>query len=361
MLTRRSALSLLSLPLAGLARPGAAEAQSPRLGALAAAVGIEFGSAFDREVLTDQGYRDLLVREARLVTTENALKFDWLRPKGPEADFTIADRLVAFSESNGLKLRGTALVWNDYPPPWLSRLGLNELRTIFDRHIDETLMRYRGRIHSWDVVNEPFYPPQGLRGGFRKGPWIEAFGTDYIARAFRRASAADPATRLVLNEAFCEQQDSLGAGVRNGLLRLVERLKGEGVPLHAVGLQGHLKPALAYDDSAFTDFLHRLAAFGVDIYITELDVDDAAMPDDIGERDALVAARYGAFLKAVLSVKAVKAVITWQMSDRYSWYGELARRKQPPSRLPRPLPFDSNLQRKPAADAILAAFAGRAS
>lgn len=355
---RRDLLALLAAPLVPGTMPVIA-AEGTSLGAVAAAVGIAFGSAFDREVFDDADYRKLIASETRLVTAENALKFDWLRPKGPDADFSTADRIVEFARHNDLLLRGTTLVWNDNPPPWLRRSSLTELRYLFDRHIDETLTRYRGRIHSWDVVNEPFYPPQRLPGGYRQGPWYDAFGPAYIERAFRRAASVDPATRLVLNEAFCEQQDALGISVRAGLLKLVERLKGEGVPLHAIGLQGHLKPALPFDDQVFVEFLTRLAGFGVDLYITELDVDDGGMPDDINKRDLMVASRYRDFLKAVLTVPAVKAVITWQLSDRYSWYGELARRKHPPGRRPRPLPYDDGLQRKPAAQAMIEALLTR--
>lgn len=357
MIDRRQLLGALAAPL--LTGDSNARAQTIGLGAIAEQAGLLFGSAFDREILTDADDRRLIAREAHIVTTENSLKFDWLRPNGPKADFTIADQLVDFAARNRLKLRGTALIWNDNPPPWLYRLSSIEMRKIFDQHIEETLSRYSGRIHSWDIVNEPFYPPQGLTGGYRKGPWYTAFGDTYIDRAFRRAAAADPKTRLTLNEAFCEQDDALGRSVRANLLALVERLKTDGVPLHAIGLQGHLKPALPFDDHAFVEFLSKLASFGVDLFITELDIDDSAMPDDVAERDRLIARRYRDFLTSVLTVPAVKAVITWQLSDRYSWYADLAARKAPAGRAPRPLPFDRDFKAKAAADAIALAFAGR--
>lgn len=357
-LDRRQAMAALSalLPLAIATQ---ATAETPSLGSVAAAAGLLFGTAIDREILADGPYRRLVAQQARILSTENTLKFDWLRPQGPEADFTQADLLVEFAAKNALALRGHTLIWNDNPPPWLARFGSGEVATMLDRHIDETVGRYRGRMHSWDVVNEPFYPPQGMRGGWRKGPWFAALGEAYVERAFRRAAAADPSTRLVLNEAFCEQQDGLGSGVREGLLKLVSRLKDGGVPLHAVGLQGHLKPSLPYDDQAFVGFLHQLAALKVDIYITELDVDDSAMSDDISRRDQMVAKRYSDFLRAILTVPAVKLVMTWQLSDRFSWLGDLARKRNPAGRSPRPLPFDADFSEKPAVRAIKEAFLTR--
>ena len=123
-----------------------------------------------------------------------------------------------------------------------------------------------------------------------------------------------------MNEAFCEQDDDLGRSVRPPLLALVTDLKHTGVKLDAVGFQAHLKPHLPFDDQAFAAYLDRIAATGVDIYITELDVDDSSLPDDIAKRDALVAERCSKFLSAAFAVPRVKAVICWHLSDRYSWY-----------------------------------------
>jgi endo-1,4-beta-xylanase len=229
---------------------------------------------------------------------------------------------------------------------------------MMERHIDEVAGRYAGRIHSWDVVNEPFSPWDRQAGHWRKGPWFAAFGPDYVAHALRRAALADKKTRLVLNEAFCEQDDEIGRAVRPALLGLVRDLKGRDVPLHAVGLQAHLKPQLPFDDAGFVRFVEQIAACGVDIYLTELDVDDSSYPDDPVLRDAAVARRYEDFLNAVLAVPAVKAVITWGLDDRHSWYRDLALRNNPAARrLPRPLPFDEFSAPKAAAHALARAFA----
>jgi endo-1,4-beta-xylanase len=152
----------------------------------------------------------------------------------------------------------------------------------------------------------------------------------------------------VLNEAQTERDDALGLAVRAGLLKLVKELKDGGVKLDAVGLQGHLQPQYPHDPVRFEDFLHALAATGVDIYITEFDVRDDTFADDITARDTQVAATAKRFLDTVLRVPQVKALITWQLADNYSFYRGIARQKNPASpRLPRPLPYDDQLRRKP--------------
>ncbi len=360
-LTRRSLL-------AGMACTGAT-GLLPRRGAgkvialheAATKAGLSFGASVSKEIFENPAYADLYRAHARLLTTDVALKFDYIRWKGPESwDFTEADRLLAFTDQNNMALRGHTLIWNENAPEWLKRRPSREITAIFDEHIDKVAGRYAGRLHSWDVVNEPFWPGHGKTGGYRTGPWLEAMGPSYIKRAFVRTARADPSCRLVLNEAHCERNDEVGRNIRSGMLRLVDELLDAGVPLDAVGLQGHLQPGKPYSDKAFADFLWKLHEKGLNIYISEFDIDDSFYPSGVRSRDRLVAARAHQFLSEVLKVPSVKAVICWQLSDRYSWYTNLAKADNPrATRKPRPLPFDEHMRPKPAFDAMIRAFRER--
>jgi endo-1,4-beta-xylanase len=342
--------------------PSRAGTDLEAIGAAAEHAGIVFGTSIAADTLEKPAQAELYRRHARILTADWALKFNVMRPEAGLFETRWADEVLAFADGAGLPLRGHTLAWNETKPDWLMALSTAERRAIFDRHIDETAGRYAGRLHSWDVVNEPFWPGHGIDGGWRDGPWLDAFGTDYVERAFRRAAAADPGCRLVLNEAHTEQWTETGAGIRAGLLGLIERLQDAGVRLDAVGLQGHLQPQWDYDDAGFADFLWKIADRGVDIYITELDVNDERYPDDPLIRDAAVADRYEAFLGAVLAVPAVKMVVTWQLTDAATFYIDWWRQMHPGSeRRPRPLPFDDALQPKAAYDALMAAFRNRRS
>ena len=91
--------------------------------------------------------------------------------------------------------------------------------------------------------------------------------------------------------------------------------------------------------------LAEIAALKLDILITELDVIDAALPGGVGRRDALVAGLAAQFLKAVCEVVRPGAILTWGLSDRYSWVPiYFKRRDGMPNR---PLPLDSEFKRKP--------------
>lgn len=327
------------------------------LQAAAQACNISFGVAIDREIFNDADYAALVLRHAAVIGNINSLKFDWLRPSGPQADFSFADKLVAFAEDHNRPFLGHTLIWNDWLPPWLNTQSPPEIGRTFDAHIDEVVGRYRGRVASWVVVNEPFSPWDKHPQHFRQGACFTAYGEAYIARALRRARQADPTAQLILNEAFCERRDDIGKVVRRSLLTLVKRLRDADVPLDAVGLQAHLQPQHGLDHDAYARFLADLAQEGVAIEITELDVDDSRIPGNATVRDAAVAAHYRAFLDAVTRLKAVRAITTWGLSDKYTWYREVAEKANPLSpHQPRTLPFDNNGLPKSAYSAIIDQF-----
>ncbi len=354
-LTRRHFLGgcLAGLVPAGGKEGVRAEVSRPGLAALAALSGRSYGAAFGREMQADKIYQALYRREVSMVTTENAMKFDHLRPHGPRADFSFADWSVGFAEANGFALRGHNLVWNDNLPDWLLRMTRRQRQRLFDAHIDEVAGRYGGRVQVWDVVNEPFWPEAGEAGGYGVGPWYDAFGPAYIGRALRRAAAADPRALLAINEAHTEQQTRRGKAIRAALLRLIGDLLQAGVPLHVIGLQGHLQPHLPFDGVAFQDFLWQIAELGLQIHITEMDVNDRWLDRDVARRDAQVSEWTARFLAVVLKVPAVSAVVSWQLSDRYSFYRDSQGLFQAG---PRPLPLDRDYRRKPVYFAMARRF-----
>jgi endo-1,4-beta-xylanase len=342
----------------------------------AAARNILFGSAFDQHIYRSPSYAKLLSEECAILTPDYSMKFGSMR-SGPETiDFTVVDRLFEFAASHKLKMRGHTLIWNDFMPDWTKRLSGQEMGRLLDRHIDEVAGRYAGRVNSWDVVNEPIWVDSGNEGGLRGGPWYAAMGRDYIARSFRRAKKADPHAKLVLNEAFLEYRwydspfaksrsrkpDSPWSKVRGHFLDLVRRLRDDNVPLDAIGIQSHLSPRFRdeYDRDSFLEFLHAVKAMGLDIQITELDVDDTPFPDDFAARDKGVADIYRSYLKDVLSTGALREIVTWELSDKHTSLAEdIQAGRKSDMRMPRSLPFDFDMRPKAAYSAIVSALTGK--
>ncbi len=340
-----------------LASPAQAQRSELPLWAAGQRNGILFGASSSWEVIRDPGYRDLHATHSRLLVTDKAMKFDYLRPREDVMNFEEADALLAFAREHGMWFRGHTLFWNDYPPPWLKGKSSVEIERIFEDHIERVGGRYAGAMHSWDVVNEPFWPGSGAPGGFRRGPWFDAMGEAYIFRAFQRMARIDSTAKLVLNEAFTEQDDALGKGVRARMIPLIDRMLDRGIKLDAIGLQAHIKPGLAFDIEAFLRFIEDIGARKLRIYLSEFDVDDDSFPRETAKRDELVAQWTTRFLQPVLKNPAIDALITWHLSDKYTWYREPAVVAQRKRDFPaRPLPFDEWFQGKPMAEAMRSAL-----
>jgi endo-1,4-beta-xylanase len=356
--SRRRLLQMTAAGAAAVQGRIAAAAPPPSLAATAAKNGYLFGAAAAIEVMDkDPRYRDLYVTQTKLITTDIALKMARVAPQPGPKHYETADRLLAFCDQHKIAMRGHCLIWNEWNPEWVKKMSTSERRMFFDSYIEEVVARYAGKLQSWDIVNEPFWPGHRAPGGFRLGPWYDAFGTDYVRRAFERAAAVDRTTKFVLNEAQAERDDEVGLAVRRGLLKLVADLKNAGVKLDVVGLQGHLQPQYPHDPARFDEFLHALADLGVDIYITEFDIRDDVFPDDVEARDAAVAKTAQQFLATTLRHPAVKALIAWELADQYSFYRAIYQAKNPTAaRLPRPLPYDDKLQAKPLWRVIAQAF-----
>ncbi len=358
--TRRAAMGLVAAGAVSLAAApvrSMPEASGTGLVDAARKAEIVFGVAADSEVLADPAYRALILANCELLTPSNSLKFAALQPEEGVFRFEKADALVDFAARSGFLARGHTLVWNDYPPPWLANKSGAELARLFDAYLDRVVPHYAGRLQSWDVVNEPFWLGRDRPGTFRPGPWLTAFGEDYVERAFKRTAALDPSATLVLNEAWTECDSPVGRAVRASLLALIDRLQHAGVKLGAVGLQGHILPGEPWDGGRYAEFLHGLAERKLDIYITELDVVDDPLRGDVAQRDTEVAELTRRLLAVALKVPAVKMLIAWSLSDKYSWLRNpwFTRRKRL-SHVARPCPFDDEMRRKPMAATIAETF-----
>lgn len=357
-LTRRGILG----SAAALAAADVCRAQEqPGLAALAARRGIVFGAAIEPErVEADPAFAALLRRECAGLTPENHMKWNVLRPAPRRFDFAAADRVVAIAAAQAAAVHGHALIWHEANPAWLSR----ELRPgageeILREHIDTVVGRYAGRVRSWDVVNEAVERNDGRPDGLRRSGWLTAMGPDYIPLAFEAARRADPSAALVLSDYGLEYDDESWMREKRGtMLELLAGWKRDGVPITGLGLQGHLlgdrAPAFG---AGLRTFLRQVRALGLDIFITELDVNDQNIPGTHAQRDERVAGVYRTFLSAALAEPGVRMVTTWGLSDRYTSKAGMFPRRD--GQGVRPLPFDRDLARKPAWYAIADAFAGR--
>ena len=319
--------------------------------------GVATGSA---NLASDSGFAQQVAGNAGILVPENELKWDTTEPQPGQFNFAPGDSLLAFATQHHMLFRGHNLVWHQQTPAWAGADPAMAQQQLVS-HITAEVSHYAGQVQSWDVINEPLEPKNGRADGLRNNAWMLSLGPGYIETALRAAAAADPKAVLVINDYGMEYDNADADARRAAMLALLTRLKQEGVPVGALGIQSHLDASQGghFNTAKFSAFLQSVAALGLKIYLTELDVADSNLPADVTTRDTRVAQAYADYLNTALQQPAVTMVVTWGLTDRYTWLSSESPR---PDGLPvRPLPLDSNLQTKPAYNAMLSAFANATS
>jgi endo-1,4-beta-xylanase len=332
------------------------------LDARARRTGRRFGCAIKSgQLAKDPAFTQAVVREAGMVVQEYELKRHVTQPKPGKYDFSGNDKLVAFAQQHGMGARGHTLVWYTKNPPWIEaavpKAHARQKEELIGGYIQTAMHRYAGKISEWDVVNEPVEPREGRADGMRaKNIWSQAFGERYVDVAFGIAREADPKAKLFLGDFGLEHASPRCEARRKAILGLLERALKRGVPIDALGVQGHLKPFREpFDERVFANFLDEVRGMGLRIAITEFDIADRGGSPDVAKRDAQVAAVGRAFLDVALANPVTDSVLSWGLSDRYSWLSTYPEYSWP-GQLSRGLPLDGELRRKRLWAAIAAAF-----
>jgi len=356
---------LLTAAAAGiLCRPArAATTEPPVLRDVAAGRGLLYGSYIDPwEIQQQPDYAAVCERECGLMVTAR-MDWDHLQPTPDAHDFSGVDADYEWARKYDMKFRGHTLVYGERAPKWYADLPNGDAAVkALEKHVAETCKHFAGRMQSWDVVNEAILIPAGRPDHLRPHVFLDKIGPDYLDLSYHTARAADPSATLVYNEFGIEMELPEQVAKRQVLLDLIDGFKKRGVPLDAVGLQSHLYFADMphFDEKAFDRFLDELAARGLAVMLTELDVVDKGAPSDVAQRDAAVAGVYKRYLDVALAHQGVTSVITWGVSDRMSWIisvpDPLTHRDD--GQRPRPLPFDADMHPKPAYFAIAEALRG---
>ncbi len=323
----------------------------------AKAKGLMYGAAaVQDDLVSNKDLKTSFIRECNMLVPDYQLKWDNIRPTPKKFDFTKSDWLAQFAQFHNIFFRGHTLVWHQALPVWFQEVvNYKNAENFLVEHIKTVTKHYRGRIHSWDVVNEAIEPDDGRTDGLRKTPWLEFLGVDYIELAFRTAAACDPKAMLVYNDYGLEYEAYQDGAKRTAVLKLLERLKSRGTPIHALGMQSHLMGHIPdFNAKKLRSFLADVASLGLKILITELDVIDQKLTSDPIVRDRIVARIYEDYLNIVLDERAVIAVLTWGLSDKYTWVSNFFPRSD--KLAVRPLPLDSNMKSKLAWNAVARAF-----
>ncbi|MFE9670130.1 endo-1,4-beta-xylanase [Microbispora bryophytorum] len=302
-----------------------ADAAASTLGAAAAQSGRYFGTAISSSRLGDSNYTTIANREFNMVTAENEMKIDATEPNQGQFNFNNADRIYNWAVQNGKQVRGHTLAWHSQQPGWMQSLSGSALRQAMINHINGVMAHYKGKIPYWDVVNEAFDDGNGGR----RDSNLQRTGNDWIEVAFRTARAADPAAKLCYND---YNIDNWTWAKTQGVYNMVKDFKSRGVPIDCVGLQGHFNSGSAYN-SNYRTTISSFAALGVDVAITELDVEGAS------------STTYANIVNDCLAVSRCVGITVWGVRDSDSWRSSQT-----------PLLFDGNGNKKAAYTSVLNAL-----
>ena len=317
----------------------------------------------------DQRGDALIESQFNSISPENVLKWESIHPQPGKYNFDLADQYIAFGQKHHMFIVGHNLVWHNQVPAWVfhddkgNQLDRDALLARMKDHISTVVGRYKGKIQSWDVVNEALNED----GTLRQSLWYKIIGPDYIEKAFQYAHEADPQAQLFYNDYNLENEPK-----RSGAIALVRKLQAAGIPIAGVGLQGHDHmdwPAADQEDATISAF----ASLGVKVAISELDID--VLPSASGQHTADVslrieqntalnpyvnglpnsiqqqlAKRYADLFRVFLKHRdTVERVTFWGVTDEDSWLNDWPVK----GRTSYPLLFERNGQPKPAYDAVL--------
>ena len=315
------------------------------------------GVAVNPRMMDNPEESALILAQFNSMTPENAMKMGPIHPEEKRYNWEPADKIADFAVQHGLKLRGHTLCWHNQTPNWFFKdsTGATVTKEVLlarmKQHIFDVVGRYKGKIYAWDVVNEAVPDGDGTAELYRKSPFYEIIGPEYIEKAFQYAHEADPQATLFYNDYNTEN-----AAKRERIYQVVKGLKDKGVPIHGVGLQGHWALTEPTADELETS-ITKFAGLGLQVQVTELDV--SIHPKEHERRTETftgkveytpeIEAKQVAQYKMLFDVlrkhrKAITGVTFWNLSDKSSWLDNFPVR----GRKDYPLLFDEKYQPKKA-------------
>jgi endo-1,4-beta-xylanase len=342
--------------------------KEPGLRRLAAQRGIKIGTEFSIYRMRDARYWNIMANDFTTAILSGFSDRNFWRGR-KDYDWGPLDRTVDFALQQGWRVYASHLVWGtsasgeyDAIPDWLrkSNFSREEYIQILEEHVKAVVGHFKGRVAEWSAVNEVTQRSFCGKGGCDF--WADKIGPDYVEMVFRWAKEADPNANLMFNETNNHSlRDPASARTAAKMLETVRTLKAKGVPIDSVGM--HMHYFLGYKEQVpkkeeVLEVMNALGALGVDVHITELDVNLQDVSGSQQERWDFEAKIYRDMMEACIESKVCKGFSTWGVSDSTSWY-TIGCNGCPNFPNSDPLMFDKNYKPKPAYFAIRDALMGK--
>lgn len=317
---------------------------------LRSAASFPVGAAMNPDLIKSNTYYTKIAgTQYSSLTPENVMKFDWIEPQQDQFSFADGDYLVSFAVQHHMRVHAHTLIWYSQLPNWVINFSGDSLawESIFKKHIENVAGHFKGEVASWDVVNEAIrddgtWRNQDVNAG-DGSIWRRHLGADYIARAFLYAHEADPNALLFYND-YGQEYSTVKL---DSIIALVTRLKARGIPISGIGMQMHID--INTSNAGITTALQRLAATGLLIHISELDISvNPGNNKNLVLTDALMQTQSAKYqfvaetYRASVPLAQQYGITTWEFSDAVSWIPGYYNRPD------WPLPFDASYNKKAA-------------
>lgn len=214
------------------------------------------------------------------VTPENGGKWGSVEAAKDIMNWTALDAAYNLAKSNGYTIKNHTLIWGSQQPYWMETLDTMNQRLQIEEWFDTTAKRYP-EMDYIDVVNEPLHAPPTGTG---HGNYIDALGGsgvtgwDWVIRSFRMARHYFPNAKLLINE-----YNIVNSTVNtNKYIQIINLLKAESL-IDGIGVQAHAFSTYGIGASTIKANLDLLAATGLPVYVSELDIDGPTDLDQLRE------------------------------------------------------------------------------
>lgn len=273
------------------------------------------GAAVDMDRLKGSTYNTVVAREFSSVTAESSMKFGAIHPSLNVYNFVKADAIVAFAAKNNMRVHGHTLIWakDSVQPKWLMDFQGDEAAwdALLKSHIQTVVKHFKGKVVSWDVVNEPYAD----NGTLKDNIWLRKLGPEYLTKAFFYAHEADPSALLFLNDYGQE----FGGKKMAAILNFVASAKKCNMPINGLGFQMHT--VLRINVNGLRTNVAKAVDAGMMIHFSELDISvryQQAKNFDLNEAlEIAQAAKFKEIVQVYLSIpKSLQfGITTWGVSD----------------------------------------------
>ncbi|MEZ7993275.1 MAG: endo-1,4-beta-xylanase [Flavobacteriaceae bacterium] len=315
----------------------------------------------------DQPSASIIKKEFNTISPENVMKWMFVQPKPNEFYFDHTDKYVQFGLDNNMHIVGHALIWHSQIANFMNSIkDSTKMVQHVTNHISTLVNRYKGKIDTWDVVNEALNGD----GTLRESIFLKVLGENYLETVYKMAEKYDSNADLAYNDYnLCKPKK------REGAVKLIKSLQKNGAKINSVGIQAHWQltsPTLEEIETSILAF----SELGVKVMFTELDISvlpnpwelsgaevtqnfkkfegDKKMnpfpenlPDSVKEK---LAKRYENIFKLFVKHKdKISRVTFWGVTDKFSWLNDWPIK----GRTNYPLLFDRNYKEKKAYQRIM--------